>query len=397
MNNPSKNVRALEHEHHLQVYKRFDLTITRGEGCRLYDNEGSEYIDALAGIAVCALGHCHPTVCRAINEQCQTLMHVSNLFYTKPQADLAQLLVKHSGLDRAFFCNSGAEAVEGALKLARKYGSKRNKSGNIVSMSNCFHGRTLATVAMGKKKYQQGFAPLPQGFEQIEFNNIEALNKAVNRNTVALIIEPLQGEGGIHSADIEFIKKARQLCNQHEVVLIFDEIQCGLGRTGTLFAYEQYGIKPDIVTLAKALGNGFPIGAFLASEKIAQALDHGDHGTTFGGNPLACAAGFATVLTIINDDLAKQAKEKGGRFMQKLAKLKASHPIIKEVRGKGLMVGVEIEAEAGPVLSYMRKHGVIAGNSGQNVIRFLPPLIISDAELDKVVETLDKALSEIEK
>lgn len=397
MNNDNFDVRSVEQEHHLQIYKRFDLTIVKGEGTHLYDDKGNEYIDALAGIAVCGLGHCHPVVTDAIIEQAKSLVHVSNLFFTIPQTRLARLLVESSGLDRAFFCNSGAEAVEGAIKMARKYGAQKVKTGPIYSMGNCFHGRTLATITMGKKKYQQGFDPLPEGFEQIPFNDIAALEKAIDKDTVALIIEPLQGEGGIFSADHDYINRARELCDQHDVVLIFDEIQCGLGRTGSLFAYEQYGVKPDIVTLAKALGNGFPIGSFIACDKVAEALNPGDHGTTFGGNPLACAAAYATLSTIINEKLPQAAKEKGKHFIDLLQKLAKEFDSVKEVRGNGLMVGVEVTHKAADVLAIMRDKKVIAGVAGANVIRFLPPLVMTIEELDKVVDTLAQALKELEK
>lgn len=397
MNNDNFDVRSVEQEHHLQIYKRFDLTIVKGEGTHLYDDKGNEYIDALAGIAVCGLGHCHPVVTDAIIEQAKSLVHVSNLFFTIPQTRLARLLVESSGLDRAFFCNSGAEAVEGAIKMARKYGAQKGKTGPIYSMGNCFHGRTLATITMGKKKYQQGFDPLPEGFEQIPFNDIAALEKAIDKDTVALIIEPLQGEGGIFSADHDYINRARELCDQHDVVLIFDEIQCGLGRTGSLFAYEQYGVKPDIVTLAKALGNGFPIGSFIACDKVAEALNPGDHGTTFGGNPLACAAAYATLSTIINEKLPQAAKEKGKHFIDRLQKLAKEFDSVKEVRGNGLMVGVEVTHKAADVLAIMRDKKVIAGVAGANVIRFLPPLVMTIEELDKVVDTLAQALKELEK
>lgn len=397
MNNDNFDVRSVEQEHHLQIYKRFDLTIVKGEGTHLYDDKGNEYIDALAGIAVCGLGHCHPVVTDAIIEQAKSLVHVSNLFFTIPQTRLARLLVESSGLDRAFFCNSGAEAVEGAIKMARKYGAQKVKTGPIYSMGNCFHGRTLATITMGKKKYQQGFDPLPEGFEQIPFNDIAALEKAIDKDTVALIIEPLQGEGGIFSADHDYINRARELCDQHDVVLIFDEIQCGLGRTGSLFAYEQYGVKPDIVTLAKALGNGFPIGSFIACDKVAEALNPGDHGTTFGGNPLACAAAYATLSTIINEKLPQAAKEKGKHFIDLLQKLAKEFDSVKEVRGNGLMVGVEVTHKAADVLAIMRDKKVIAGVAGANVIRFLPPLVMTIEELDKVVDILAQALKELEK
>jgi acetylornithine/N-succinyldiaminopimelate aminotransferase len=397
MNNDNFDVRSVEQEHHLQIYKRFDLTIVKCEGTHLYDDKGNEYIDALAGIAVCGLGHCHPVVTDAIIEQAKSLVHVSNLFFTIPQTRLARLLVESSGLDRAFFCNSGAEAVEGAIKMARKYGAQKVKTGPIYSMGNCFHGRTLATITMGKKKYQQGFDPLPEGFEQIPFNDIAALEKAIDKDTVALIIEPLQGEGGIFSADHDYINRARELCDQHDVVLIFDEIQCGLGRTGSLFAYEQYGVKPDIVTLAKALGNGFPIGSFIACDKVAEALNPGDHGTTFGGNPLACAAAYATLSTIINEKLPQAAKEKGKHFIDLLQKLAKEFDSVKEVRGNGLMVGVEVTHKAADVLAIMRDKKVIAGVAGANVIRFLPPLVMTIEELDKVVDILAQALKELEK
>ncbi len=390
----------LEKEHHFQIYKRFPVTITEGKGVKVWDSEGNEYVDALSGIAVNSLGHCHPNVVKAIREQAGKLIHISNLFYTKPQSDLANLLTRVSGMDRVFFGNSGAEAVEGAIKLARKYAYKKEKRGPILFMSNCFHGRTIATLTMGKKKYQEGFAPLPDGFKEIPFNDIKALKNELNKGAIAVIIEPVQGEGGIHPANKDFLREARDQCDKNGALLILDEIQCGIARTGKMFAYQHYDIKPDIIATAKALGGGFPISAVLASEDVAKVFEYGNHGTTFGGNPLACAAAFASLNTIINENLDKQAEEKGEYFKARLEKYTAGISEVKEIRAIGLMIGVELSFNCSSVVNKMLAKGVIANCTAETVVRLVPPLIIEKEDIDfiikKMIESIEEAIKEKE-
>jgi acetylornithine/N-succinyldiaminopimelate aminotransferase len=389
-------IKKIENQNHVQVYKRHELTLVSGKGCKVYDDNGKEYIDALAGIAVNSLGHSHPALVETIAEQSKKLMHVSNLYYTEPQSKLAELLVEKSGLDRAFFCNSGAEAMEAAIKIARKYANNKGKKGNIVSLENCFHGRTIGTISLGKEKYQNGFGPMPEGFSKVERSDIEALKKEFDKGVIAVVIEPILGEGGIYVNDPEFLQAARDLCDKHDALLIFDEIQCGIGRTGKLFAYDNYGIKPDIVTLAKALGSGFPIGAAIMKQKAADALNPGEHGTTFGGNPLACAVGYTALSTIINEKLPEQAGQKGEYFINKIREKTKDIKEVKEVRGMGLMIGVELEFPCGDVVNTMINKGVLANCAAQYTIRIVPPLIITYDEIDKVVEVmLDSILENI--
>jgi acetylornithine/N-succinyldiaminopimelate aminotransferase len=291
----SEQLRELDLSHHLPTYKRFPLAFERGRGCRLWDVDGNEYLDALAGIAVTSLGHAHPGITAAIEQQARNLLQVSNFFITKPQVNLAKRLTDLSGLEYAFLSNSGTEAYEGAVKLARKYAHSHNRGGTIISMHNSFHGRTMAAIASGKPKMQQGFGPMPEGFMQIPFNDIEAFKKVVSDEVAAVVLEPVQGEGGIHIAKRDYLHELRQICDANNILLIFDEIQCGIGRTGQLFAKDHFGVQPDIITLAKALGNGVPVGALLSASKVGKAIDYGDHGTTFGGNPLASAAALAVL------------------------------------------------------------------------------------------------------
>lgn len=392
----AETAQELANSYHFDLYKRFPITLTKGRGVFVYDDKGKEYLDALAGIAVNSLGHCHPNIVEAIQQQANQLIHISNLYYNEPQSKLAELLVKVSGLDRTFFCNSGAEAVEGSIKLARKYGKIHKKNGPIFSMENAFHGRTLGTIAMGKEKYQKGFAPIPQGFDHAPFNDIKALKAKVNDDTVAVIIEPVQGEGGVHPADKSYLKQVRELCDRHNVLLILDEVQCGIARTGSMFAYQQYGIKPDIVASAKALGGGFPIGAVIAREEVASAFEYGEHGTTYGGNPLACAAAYASLSTIVEEDIAAQAKEKGEYTMQKLRSLAQNWDAIKTVRGMGLMIGVELNFEGKEVVGEMLKRGVLSNCASDTVIRLLPPLIITKEQIDTLIDVLVESIKKVE-
>ncbi len=392
----SEQTRQLTEENHLLTYKRYPVTLVRGRGAKVWDSDGREYIDALAGIGVNSVGHSHPKVVGAITRQAEELIHISNLYYNRPQALLAEKLTRLSGLDRAFFCNSGAEANEAAIKIARKAGSLKGKTGTIVSMENCFHGRTIGTIAMGKEKYSKGFGPMPEGFERVPFNDPEALERIVNDQTVAVIIEPVQGEGGVHPASEEFLQKARAVCDRHDALLIFDEIQCGIARTGEMFAWEHYGVKPDILTLAKGLGGGVPIGAVLLSEQAASAMGYGEHGTTFGGNPLACAAALATLEVIEEEKLDEKARTEGEYIMQTLRERTRGWEVIRTIRGIGLMIGVELNMKGADVVNRMLEKGVLSNCASDTVMRLLPPLVISREETDRVIDVLLESIRESE-
>ena len=389
----NKTYDELDKKYYLQTFKRYPLTFDHGKGSHIWDVEGNEYIDMLGGIAVNSVGHCHPKVVKAIQDQGAKLIHISNFYLSEPQVMLSKKLLELSGLDRVFFANSGAESVEGAIKIARKYAHSIGRGGNIISSENSFHGRTLATIASGKKAYQKGFEPIPQGFTQVSFNDMESVKKAVDSNTAAIIIEPIQGEGGVNVASKTFLKTLRTFCDDQNIVLIFDEIQCGMGRTGKMFAKEHFGVEPDIMTLAKALGGGVPIGAILSNEKISSAIDFGDHGTTFGGNPLVCAASLATIEVLESENLLKQAAEKGEWLMAQILALK--NPDIKEIRGKGLMIGVEFNFETKPLVQKMLENGVLANATAENVLRFVPPLNIPYEDLEKAIRILEKSLKEL--
>lgn len=382
----------LDKKHYLQTFKRYPITLEKGDGAHVWDVEGKEYIDALGGIAVNSLGHNHPKLVKAIHEQASKLIHISNFYLSEAQVKLSEKLTQLSGLERVFFANSGAESVEGAIKLARKYAHSKGRGGEVISFEGSFHGRTLATIAMGKTKMQQGFEPIPQGFVQIA-TNFDIVKKTASKDTAAIIIEPIQGEGGIHVANPTFLKQLREFCDQEDIVLIFDEIQCGVGRTGKMFAHEHENIKPDIMTLAKALGGGMPIGAILSNEKVSKAIDFGDHGTTFGGNPLACAAAMATIEAIEEEQLIQQAEEKGKWLTEKILKLNDPH--IKEIRGKGLMLGVVFDFETKTLVQKMLDNGVLANSTAENVLRLVPPLVITYDDMEKVVEVLKKSLKDL--
>ena len=382
----TKQTQDTEHEHHLPIYRRYPITLEKGQGSLVWDYEGNEYLDMLAGIAVNNTGHCHPNVVKAIKEQAEKLIHPSNFFYTKPQSDLTELLSKLSGLERVFFCNSGVEALEAALKIARKYGNNHNKKGEILAVERGFHGRSLAAIALGKDKYQKGFAPIPSGFKTIPFNDIEALEQEINDETIAFACEPIQGEGGIHEVSGDYLRRARELCDKHNALLFFDEVQCGNGRTGKYFGFEHHNVKPDMIATAKGLGGGFPIGAVMANEKAAQALDYGDHGTTYGGNPLACAASLAAVRTILDEDLMTQATEKGAYLVKQVEEKTAGTDYIKEIRGKGLMIGIELNFPGKPVVMDMLDHHVISNVTMDTTIRLVPPLVITYEQIDRFVD-----------
>jgi len=377
-------------EMYLQAFRRFPLTLTRGEGSMVWDADGNKYIDMLAGIAVNNVGHCHPEVVKAVREQVGTIMHTSNFFVNKPQFDLSKALIDLSGMDRVFLTNSGAESLEGAFKIARKYAHAHDRGGTIISFKNSFHGRTLATIASGKAKYQQGFDPIPKGFMQAPFNDIDALHALIDTQVAAIVIEPIQGEGGINVADKAFLKELRALCDKHNIVLIFDEVQCGMARTGYWFAKDYYGVEPDVMTLAKGLGAGMPIGAVLAIEKVASAIKPGDHGTTFGGNPVACASALASIEVIKKENLLEQAREKG-RWLRDQVELMGD-PSVKEIRGLGLMIGIEFDYETKPLVLEMLHQGVIANATADNVLRLVPPLNISQNDLGLALKVLSKSM-----
>lgn len=386
----------IDKKNYLPTFKRFPIAFNKGKGSKLWDVEGKEYIDMLAGIAVNNVGHCHPDVVKAIQDQAAELIHISNFFVSPSQVALSEKLTKISGLEHAFFCNSGAEAVEGAIKVARKYASKQGRGGTIISMENSFHGRTLATIATGKKKYQQGFAPIPAGFVNVPFNDMDALKEKITDEAAAIIIEPIQGEGGINIAHQDYLRALRSLCDAHDILLIFDEVQCGMGRTGTWFAKDYFGVQPDIMALAKGLGGGMPIGAFLCNKKVSSAIDFGDHGTTFGGNPLACAAALATIDVIERENLCAYALKQGDWLMQELSAMKSTYTCIKEVRGLGLMIGVELDRPAAPVIKDLLDKGVVANATADTVIRFVPPLNILKEDLQKVLELTAESLQKLE-
>ena len=389
----------LEQKYFMHTVDRIPVTLVKGEGARVWDENGREYLDFVAGWAVNSLGHCHPAVVEAVTEQVHTLIQTSNQFYTIPQLSLAEILVENSCLDKVFFCNSGAEANEGAVKLARRYG-KLNLNGayEVITTMSSFHGRTLAMVAAtGQTKFQESYLPLPVGFINVAYNDIEAIKSATSDKTCAVMVEPIQGEGGVNLPDDDYLRKVRAWCDQKGILLILDEIQTGIGRIGTLFGYEQYGIEPDIMTLAKGLASGVPLGAFLAKDR-ASVFAPGDHGSTFGGNPLACAAGYATVKFIIDHDIARNAKKVGQYLISGLESLKRKYQFITDVRGQGLLVAMEFNSDtAGVALTACLERGLLLNRVKPNALRFMPPLTIGNREIDLALDILDKALSSMAK
>lgn len=368
--------------------------MVEGSGCKLKDSEGREYLDFVSGIAVCSLGHCHPEITDAICAQAKKLVHVSNLYYTVPQVKLADLLVSHSFADRVFFANSGAEANEAAFKLARKHAGEGRYE--IISLEGSFHGRTLATVAAtGQAKFHKGFFPLPDGFRHAPFGDIGALEKMVSDATCAILCEPLQGEGGVRPLSVEYLQAIRSLCDAHNLLLIFDEVQVGMGRTGTLFAYEHFDVVPDILTSAKALANGLPIGAMMTTEKIGVSFGPGDHASTFGGNPVACEAAIAAMNIILKEGFLEDIREKGIYLNQKLQLLADRYPnIALSARGKGLIQGLVLTpvaaAKGADMVKMMFDKGVLVILAGGEVLRCLPPLVVSKEEIDFFIQTLDE-------
>ena len=377
------------------TYKRFPVVLTRGQGCTVWDDQDRSYTDFIAGIAVCSLGHCHPAVTEAIRHQAGTLCHVSNLYYTVPQVELARWLVDHSFADRVFFCNSGAEANEAAIKLARKYFYDRKAPGRfrIVAMKQSFHGRTMGTLsATGQEKIRKGFDPVLEKFEFVPFGDLDALRAAVGDDTCAVILEPIQGEGGVHCPPPGYLAGVREICDRAGALLIYDEIQTGMGRTGTLFAYEHEGIVPDIMTLAKALANGLPIGAMCAREAVAAAFTPGSHATTFGGTPLITAAALATVRTLVDEGILDQGRRMGTYFREALEGLGRRHACVREVRGRGLLLGLVLETEGAPIVNACLEKGFLINCIQDTVLRFAPPLIVTNFEVDALIACLDTVL-----
>ena len=383
-------------KYYLPVFGRYPMVMELGQGCRVWDNEGNEYVDAFAGIAVNSLGYNHPVLVKAISEQAAKLMHCSNLYYTEIQAKALRVVAEATGMDRIFFANCGAEGNEGAMKLARKYGvSKAPTKYKIISADESFHGRTFDTLAAtGHDYYHVGYGPLSPGHVLVPYGDIKALEAQMDDDVCAVLLEPIQGEGGVHVPSDEYLQKVRALCDKHDALLIFDEVQTGVARTGKWFAYMHSGVKPDILTFAKGIGGGFPVAGFAVPERLAHVFKPGDHGGTFGGNPLACAAVYATLTTIKSEGLVDKVAEKGEYFKNELRKLQEKYPDkVTDVRGCGLMLGMEVAGEGKPIVESCLANNVIVNCTAGNVIRIVPPLIISREEIDIVVAALDKALA----
>lgn len=383
-------------KYYLPVFGRYPMVMELGQGCRVWDNEGNEYVDAFAGIAVNSLGYNHPVLVKAISEQAGKLMHCSNLYYTEIQAKALRVVAEATGMDRIFFANCGAEGNEGAMKLARKYGvSKAPTKYKIISADESFHGRTFDTLAAtGHDYYHVGYGPLSPGHVLVPYGDIKALEAQMDDDVCAVLLEPIQGEGGVHVPSDEYLQQVRALCDKHDALLIFDEVQTGVARTGKWFAYMHSGVKPDILTFAKGIGGGFPVAGFAVPERLAHVFKPGDHGGTFGGNPLACAAVYATLTTIKSEGLVDKVAEKGEYFKNELRKLQEKYPDkVTDVRGCGLMLGMEVAGEGKPIVESCLANNVIVNCTAGNVIRIVPPLIISREEIDIVVAALDKALA----
>jgi acetylornithine/N-succinyldiaminopimelate aminotransferase len=379
----------------MNTYSRFPIVLRKGRGMKVWSSDGKEYLDFVGGVAVNCLGHCHPKVVVAIQKQAQRLIHVSNYYHIEPQIKLAKLLVENSFADKVFFCNSGAEANEAAIKLARRYFREQvgvNRFA-IITALNSFHGRTLATVsATGQPRFKAGFEPLLPGFTHVEFNDIDAVEKAITKETCAVMIEPIQGEGGVKIPDPDYLRDLRALCDRHEILLILDEVQTGIGRTGKFFAYEHFGVTPDIMTLAKGLGGGVPIGAMLATDKVAAGFEPGTHASTFGGNPLVCAAAVAAMEVLLEDGFVlDQCRRMGKYFQKRLEEVKKEFPsIVADVRGMGLMIGMELTRDGGPIVKACMDKGLLINCAAGNVLRFIPPLIVAEKEIDHLADTLEQ-------
>lgn len=391
----NEEIFAKDKSDYLPVFARYNIVLDHGDGPYVYDTKGKKYIDFLAGIAVNVVGHNYKPLVDAVSQQASKMIHCSNLYYTEVQVEAAEKLKKLSGMDKVFFGNSGAEANEGAIKLARKYATNIDPEKiQIISALHSFHGRTLATLtATGQDHYHHGFGPLPAGFDYVPYNDIQALEAKMSDKTCAVMLEAIQGEGGVHVPDPDYLPKVRALCDKYNAVLIFDEVQCGMGRTGTFFGCQQFGVKPDIVTLAKGLAGGVPIGAFMATDKVASAFHAGDHGSTFGGNPLACAASCVVLDALIDGNLMENAKEIGAYLQSKFEEYKAKYPnLIKEVRGRGLILGMELTRPGREIANECLDYGAIINCTAGNVLRFVPPLNITKAHVDELISVLDKVL-----
>ncbi|RJP21705.1 MAG: aspartate aminotransferase family protein [Candidatus Abyssobacteria bacterium SURF_5] len=390
----TKEIVDLNHAYVIDTYgKQRNLALVKGRGTRVQDADGRIYLDFLSGLAVNALGHCHPAVVDALRNQAETLIHVSNLYYIEPQVRLAEALVSHSFASKCFFCNSGAEANEAAIKLARKWGNTSGKGGRIITFRNSFHGRTLATItATGQEKFQRNFQPLVDGFSYASLNDIESVEELADGRTCAILLELVQAEGGVHVASQGFVDSLRRFCEERDLLLILDEVQTGMGRTGRLFAYEHYNLEPDIVTLAKALGGGVPIGAMLAGPKVADVLQPGDHASTFGGNPLASAAALAVLDVLTSDGFLDTAKGLSDYLLGLLGETAKHHAFIKEVRGLGMLIGIEFDWPVKRVVAGCLERGLIVGTAGENVLRLLPPLIATREDMDEAVSVLRSVL-----
>jgi acetylornithine aminotransferase len=394
MNKSQKWIKRAD-KHVMKTYGRYPIVAERGEGCRLWDVDGKAYLDFLAGVAVNNLGHCHPKVVAALREQAGRLLHCSNFYHIPQQVELAEWLCEHSFAERVFFCNSGAEANEAALKLARKHSSEKHGEGRfeVITALASFHGRTIAAIsATGQEKVKAGFTPMLEGFKHVPFGDVEAMRQAITPQSCAIMLEPLQGEGGVNVAPSGYLKAVRELCDEFDLLLIFDEVQVGCGRTGTLWAYEQDEVIPDVMTLAKALAGGPPIGALLTTEELAASLGPGTHGSTFGGNPLVCAAALAAMQTINEKTLLDNCRAMGAYLTEKLEQLKAKYSFIKEIRGLGLIIGVELAIEGGPLVIKAMERGLLMNCTVGNVLRFVPPLIVNRAEIDEAMTILDEVL-----
>lgn len=392
----TQDVEALYKEYVLPTYAKFPLCLVKGKGSKVWDLEGKEYLDFFPGWAVSGLGHCHPNVVHAIKHQAAKLLHIPNNYYGLKQVQLAKKIIECSFSGRVFFCNSGAEAIETAIKFVRKFGSSSGRY-EMITMQNAFHGRTLAALtATGQEKYLKGFEPLPEGFKQVPFNDFEALKQAIGPKTIAVMMELIQGEGGIHVADPEYVRKVRALCDKKKLLLVFDEVQTGMGRTGKWFAFQHYGVEPDLMALAKSLGSGVPIGALVVNQKIKEeVLTPGTHASTYGGNPLVAAAALAVFKTIEKEKLLKNAEEMGAYLKSKLLALKEKYSFIKEVRGIGLMLGVELDRPGADIINRLREKGLLINCTQECVLRIMPAMIVTKRQIDQAVRILDQVLAEV--
>jgi predicted acetylornithine/succinylornithine family transaminase len=384
----------------MNTYGRFPIVLRKGRGLKVWGADGKEYLDFVGGVAVNILGHCHPRVVVAIQKQAQRLLHVSNYYHIEPQIKLAKLLVENSFAEKVFFCNSGAEANEAAVKLARKYAKENTgpERFEIITALNSFHGRTLAMItATGQEKFKKGFEPLVPGFRHVPFNDIEAMEKAVTENTCAIMLEPVQGEGGVVIPERDYLRNIRNLCNSHNLLLILDEVQTGMGRTGRLFAHEHSGVSPDIMTIAKGLGGGVPIGAMLATDNIASAFQPGNHATTFGGNPLVCAAAIATLETILEDGFILDQCNRMGQYLKdRLGDLKTKFPdLVRDVRGAGLMIGMEMTGACDSIVKACLEKGVLINCTAGNVLRFIPALTVQKKDIDQLIKVIEDIFNKL--